>query len=47
MKSKKRDGVSIWWFLVPSIVLLILIIISPVGLSQKGPDLLVLCRDKS
>ena len=47
MKGKKSDGVSIWWFLAPSIVLLILIIISPVGLSQKGPDFLNLSTEGS
>ena len=47
MKSKKSDGVSAWWFLAPSIVLLILIIISPVGLSQKGPAFLNLSTEGS
>ena len=47
MKSKKSDGVSVWWFLAPSIVLLVLIIISPVGLSQKGPDFLNLSTEGS
>lgn len=47
MKSKKSDGVSVWWFLAPSIVLLILIIISPVGLSQKGPAFLNLSSEGS
>ena len=47
MKSKKSEGVSIWWFLIPSIVLLILIIISPIGLSQKGPEFLKLSTEGS
>lgn len=47
MKSKKSDGVSIWWFLIPSIALFILIIISPIGLSQKGPEFLNLSTESS
>lgn len=47
MKHKKNEGVSIWWFLGPSVVLLILIIISPIGLSQKGPDFMNLSTESS
>lgn len=40
MAKKKSYGVSIWWFGVPCIILLILIIVSPWWFSLPGPETL-------
>ena len=46
-KDKNNEGISLWWFGAPSIVLLILIVISPLCLSQNGPEWLNLSSDGS
>lgn len=46
-KGNKNNGLSLWWFGVPSIVLLILIVISPLCLSQHGPEWMNLSSDGS
>jgi hypothetical protein len=46
-QGRNINGVSVWWFGVPCIVLLILVVISPVCLSQHGPEWLNLSSDSS
>ena len=45
--SNKPLGFSLWWFILPSIILLLLIVVSPICFSIEGPDWMVLSTEDS
>lgn len=46
-KSKKPLGISIWWFSIPSFVLLVFIVVAPICLSQPGLKFMNLATEGS
>ena len=43
--KKEFQGLSLWWFITPCIILLALIVVSPITLSQNGPKWMDLSGD--